>query len=152
MPTLGSYFPEDIKKEYIRHGCLPGKVLYLFCTFTTPQKEKYLALAFVGSPTIFFIINSHISEYIKRSGLEALQVLLRASDHAFLDHDSYVDCSNPRTDLSYDDIERQLLIDTDRIRGELNEASQGEIIRVVHNAKTISPYHKRLILKGLCLK
>jgi hypothetical protein len=149
MGRLGDYFPNGEKQEHLKRYLIAGQVLYLFCPFTHPHKEKYLVLACGGDMPLIFVINSQISAYIQKRGLEQMQVLLRASEYAFLDHDSYVDCSNPRNDLSNADILKQILPDMSRVKGELNAASKAEIVRVVQGARAIAPIEKRMIVTAL---
>jgi hypothetical protein len=42
MAKLGDYLPHKEKGQYIETHLKPGQILYLFCDFTTPPKEKYL--------------------------------------------------------------------------------------------------------------
>jgi hypothetical protein len=61
MPSLGDFFPQDDKEEYVNRNLKPGQILYLFSKFTNPPKEKYLVLACPGSTPLLFVINSRIS-------------------------------------------------------------------------------------------
>lgn len=149
MGRLGDNFPDDVKREYVRRHLVAGQVLYLFCPFTQPQKEKYLVLVCPGMVPLVFVINSEISDFIKKRGLENTQVMLKASEYDFLDHDSYVDCSNVRDDFSYADLMKQLSADTRRIKGELSAASKAAIAAVTQQARTINRIHKRMIVAAL---
>jgi len=42
MPSLGNFFPQLDKEEYINKRFKPGQVLYLFSQFTRPPKENIL--------------------------------------------------------------------------------------------------------------
>jgi len=64
MATLGDYLPHKEKGQYIEAHLKPGQILYLFCDFTTPPKEKYLVLACPGENPLLFIINSEIHPFI----------------------------------------------------------------------------------------
>jgi len=94
MGILGDLFPEHERQKYIGRHLEPGQVLFLFCKFTNPQKEKYLVVACTGKRPLLFVINSRIHPFIeKQPVLLKCQVKLSASDYDFLDHDSFVDCS-----------------------------------------------------------
>jgi hypothetical protein len=66
-----------------------------------------------------------------------------------LEHDSYINCAKVRYDFDELEIRNQILADVGRIRGELNSITKREIIGVVKNSKTISKYHKKLIIDSL---
>lgn len=88
MATLADYFPEAEKLQFIHEHLKPGQIVYLFCDFTTPPKEKYLVLACTQGNPLLFLINSEIHPYIEaRPRLKECQVKICASDYQ-LDHDS----------------------------------------------------------------
>jgi hypothetical protein len=150
MGRLGDFFPKHKKQEYIDRQLKPGQVLYLQCEFINPQKDKYLVLACPGTRPLLFIINSKIPPFIeKHPDLHKCQVKLCASDYSFLDHDSFVDCAKVIDYFDESEIRQQVLDDVGRIKGELNTATRKAIIKAVHNAKSITPRHKRLIVDSL---
>lgn len=104
MATLGDYFPQKEKEQYIDEHLQPGQILYLFCDFTTPPKEKYLVLACPGQNPLLFMINSEIHPFITaRPELSKCQIKLDASEYE-LDHDSYINCSKVIDEFSEEDI------------------------------------------------
>lgn len=106
--TLGDFFPEGDKENYVNRHLKPGQVVYLFSHFTNPPKEKYLVIAYYGTNPLLFTINSKIHPYIaSRPDLSKCQVSLRAMDYDFLDHDSYINCSKVVDSFSEDEIRRQ---------------------------------------------
>ena len=150
MARLGDHFPAEQQQEHITRHLTPGRVLYLFCDFTNPPKEKYLALVCPGPVPLFFVVNSGISTYIQsRPERRTCQVSLPASDHDFLAHDSFLDCSEVVPDLREAEVRRQLVGDIGRIKGELSEAAKAQVISVVQTAHTISAAHKRAIEQAL---
>jgi hypothetical protein len=76
-------------------------------------------------------------------------VLITASDHGFLEHDSYVDCSQVIDSVAEAEIRTQVLADLGRIRGELNANTKQQIIQVVRGARTIPERYKTLIINSL---
>jgi len=152
MGRLGDLFPEGERQEHVSRSRTSGRVLYLFCGFTSPPKEKYVVVVGFDAQQrpLLFIINSDIHPFIRRHpDLLNCQVRLSASDYGFLDHDSFADCSEVIDDFDYQTINEQLILDTGRIKGELSEDTKKEIARVVQAARTIISEHKGLILKSL---
>ena len=149
MPTLGDFFSEDKKREHIARSLKPGQIFYLFCNFTSPQKEKYLILICSEPKHLFFLINSEIHPFIKkRSELNQCQVSLKQNDHNFLDHDSFIDCIDVK-EFHLEEIENQILVDMSRIKGTANQQVIDNIIAAVKTTKTIIPRHKKWILDSL---
>jgi len=150
MGNLGDYFPEQEKHKHIDRQLQPGQVLYLFCRFTTPPKDKYLSLLHLEKRPLLFIINSKIPQFIaERPSMLKSQVKLCSTDYDFLEHDSYINCAEVRDDFDELEIRNQILVDVGRIRGELNPITKREIIEVVKDSKTISKYHMKLIIDSL---
>jgi hypothetical protein len=150
MGRLGNLFSEADKHDYVDRHLRPGQVLYLFCQFTNPPKEKYVVLTYAGPTPLLLVINSRISPFIEhRPELRRCQVKLNASDYDFLDHDSFADCSKVIDSLDKTNIREQVLADLGRAVGELTQATKREIIKAVQDAKTISNHHKRLIIDAL---
>jgi hypothetical protein len=150
MSSLGHFFPESDRMDHIRRQVLPGVVLYLFRSFTKPKKEKYLVLVCGGSVPYLFVINSQIHKFIEdRPHLYELQVRIRESDYDFLDHDSYVDCSRVRIEMSNRDINDQLTSDVSRIKGHLIDRDRTRIAEAVARATTLSRVEKDRILQAL---
>lgn len=150
VSILGNYVPEDLRREFVDSQLIPGQVLYLFDSFVTPPKNKYLVVACSGRRPLLFRINSNINDFTaNRPDLRACQVRVTISDYDFLDHDSYIDCSKVVDDFEEADIKEQLCGDIGRIKGELNSISKKKIVQVTQNARTISPRHKCLIAEAL---
>ena len=150
MSALGDSFPEHDRYEYAKRHFLPGQILYLWCDFTNPPKDKFLLLVCTEERPLLFIINSRINEYLeKRPELFACQITLEAREYDFLSHDSFLDCSNVVDVMDRDDIIGQIASNPIKAKGKLNSATREEVIKVVEKALTISPYHKKLILRSL---
>jgi hypothetical protein len=105
-----------------------------------------------GPKLLFFVINSNIHKYIEiRPELKKCQVIIPEADYDFLDHDSFIDCSNVIDSIDGLEIINQIGKDLSRLKGELNKATKILIIAAVQTAKTVSPYHKKLIIGALSL-
>jgi len=133
--------------KYIRESILPWQVLRLFCHFTTPPKNKHLLLVSIYPHPLLFMVNSHIHPYIKnRSYLKSCQVLLQASQHWFLAHDSYVDCREAYTNFSLDDIVNQVQSDGRRVKGFISDEAQEQILAATKICPVLEKKYKNSIL------
>lgn len=143
---LGDLFPDVERQSFVERHLTPGRVLYLFCGFTNPPKDKLLVLLYSSLTPLLFVINSRIHPFIqKHPELLKCQVVIRASDYDFLQHDSFIDCSQVIEDFDEAAIKEQALGDVSRVRGELSTDTKLEIIRAVQNAPTISKQNKTRI-------
>lgn len=150
MGLLGNLFPEEFINRQIENSLVPGGVFYLSCGFTNPPKEKYVVLVHLDDEPLIFVVNSKIHQFIvSRPDLNRCQVKLNADDYPFLSHDSYLDCSNPITEMTRNEIVGQVRSDLDRIIGVLNDITLAEVIEVVNSARTISQDQKRRIISYL---
>jgi hypothetical protein len=92
----------------------------------------------------FFFINTKINEYIKnKPNLLGLQYELNAKDYAFLDHDSYLSCSNLITRKKTDIVE-SIAEGRTTIKGTLSETDIKEVLQVVRHSKVFSEATKRV--------
>lgn len=150
MTSLGDYFPEEDREKYVDRGLKSGQVLYLFCEFTHPPKDKYLLLACYTDPPLLFVVNSQIPRFVQaRPELLASQVKLSPRDYPFLEHDSFLDCSNVINSLDEDAIRNQLLADLSRLKGEVHQRTKAQIIEAVRRSRTVSEADRELIVHSL---
>ncbi len=151
MTVLGDFFPDDDVRDHIERQLAPGRVLYLRCEFISPAKDKYLVLLSKESKCLLFMINSKIARFIQADKhLLACQVKLDASKYGFLDHDSWLNCIDVKSML-LEEIQKQLVQDLSRIKGELNSETIIQIRKAVQQAQTLSPAHKKRILASLTI-
>lgn len=116
MPIWDSLHPED-RRKHIHASLTPGRALQLRCDFTTPPKDKYLVLACVEPEPLFLVINSKINELIqRRAWLLQCQVRINQEDHHFLQHHSYIDCTNAYN-IALGTIYDQIESDIGRLKG-----------------------------------
>ena len=150
MGKLGDHFPDDLKQDYIDRHLVPGQVLYLFCDFTDPPKEKYLVLACVEPEPLLFVINSSIPAFIaRRPDMRRCQVRVTTSTHPFLDHDSFINCAETIPLSDQPNMRQQLLTGVGRIKGTLDDAARRQVLNAVRAAVTVSPSYKKAIEDGL---
>ena len=75
MGNLGEHFPESWRRAAARRQIAAGNVLYLFCHFTTPEKDKFVVVASDGAVPLLLVINSDIRPFVqKKPHLLACQV------------------------------------------------------------------------------
>lgn len=106
------------------------------CPYTTPIKNKYIAIVCFNPNPHGFLINTKICPYVqKRPELLACQVLISAEKYGFLGHDSYIDCSNV---LSFKGSKLRSI-------QSIQNNTRKEIKKVVSATKLIAPIYKKLI-------
>lgn len=150
MARLGDHFPDDEKDAYLKSHLVPGQVLYLFCPFTRPPKDKYVVLLTMSPQPLLFVVNSRIPAFAaKRPHLAGCQVLIDAMDHSFLDHDSFINCAEVIDALDREAVLSQLRADTSRLRGCVSPPVMAEIVDAVNGARTITSMHKKAVLSAL---
>ena len=143
-------FPRENRQEYLERTLHPGRIVYLFCDFTAPPKNKYLLLAHVGSPPLLFIINSSIPAFVReKHWLSSCQVKLAATDYECLSHDSHLDCSEVITAFDGQAMRNQLLADVRRLKESISADTKRQVLRAVTGAYTISGVHKSMVLNSL---
>jgi len=95
--NLGELFPDPFKADYARRNLEVGSVLKLYVKDTTPPKEKRFIIVgekIDGLCLATVYINSDINEKINYTPeLKELHLPFQARGRAYLDHDSFVDCS-----------------------------------------------------------
>lgn len=135
--------------EQVNNAFAPGQILHLFCIFTEPSKYKFLVLVSV-EPLLFFFINSEINSF-KRNKPDLLnaQIEIKKSDYTFLDHDSFIDCSQVIEYFTKKEIEIQLEHDINNIKIKIDEATKKKILEAVKISKTITPVCKDAIIASL---
>jgi len=69
-----------------------GSIVYTWCDFCTPAKNKYLLVASLEPNFLILVINSVINQFYISNGLDRFHVLISLEDHPFLEHDSHASC------------------------------------------------------------
>ena len=106
------------------------------CRYTTPLKDKFVAVVCTNPNPHGFLINTGIAPFVKkRPDFLACQVMIEVSRYSFLAHNSYIDCSRLRSFKSGE---------LHSIQGINNNTRRG-IRRVVSASRLLAPVHKKLI-------
>ncbi len=148
MSTFKNLFPEGFNdaNKIVYKNLEKGTVLRMFVQDTNPPKVKiFIVLGLhynkVALGTLF--VNSEINENINFSTeLQSLQYKLYKDECLFLNHDSYVDCSN----IQQRDNETILIKvndDNTRVLGCLSPETFEEIRKMIISAETIRGRYKK---------
>jgi hypothetical protein len=149
--NLGDAFSPEDKLEAFRRNFHAGRILYLFCGFTKPApKEKFIVLGCTTPQPRVLVINSKVSEFIKRRPrLLSAQIILKVTDYECFHHDSYIDCTKAVDYFNQPIIEKQILREMSRIKLCLSEETTGAVIKAIEAAETIPLRSKVWMLDAL---
>jgi hypothetical protein len=94
---LGDFFPEDLQNARFNDKIEVGSVLKYFVEDTTPPKYKRMIVIGITDDKVTVAtvyINSELNTNVFRNKrMQALQIPIKKENRAYLEHDSYVDCS-----------------------------------------------------------
>ncbi len=149
MVNLGESFPGSFREDYSKRIFTPGSVFRAYTDLTTPPKVKIFVilsvrsdLACVGS----LFVNSEINiNYFPTPALRDLNLSLSKEDFDFLDHDSFLDCSQikeMRLEMLYDMAKN----DPGIFLGGLDNETLMLAINTAREAPTIAPIYIRRFL------
>jgi len=110
------------------------------CRHTKPSpKDKFVLIAYIDPSPYGFLINSKINNYIQnRDYLLCCEAEIIASEHDFLNYNSYVDCT-----AAFPFNAGELISS----RGFLSDAGQAEVIKAVGLCPVLERIHKNRILQ-----
>jgi hypothetical protein len=92
--SLSGAFPETLKKDFAERNIGIGSVIKIYDSVA--GKEKWHLIAGVSDDKIMMAsvrINSELNENYASGARRRYYWLIKKEDNAFLEHDSYVDCS-----------------------------------------------------------
>jgi hypothetical protein len=122
-----------------------GCVIEVFAAHITPPKKKYFVVCCLDAPLLGFFVNSAIREYVaRRPRLKAAQVPLLKAEHAFLRHDSWLDCSDIHT-FTIEFLEREVRTNPPALLGQLSANARAAMLTAVGNGYTLAGDHIRRI-------
>lgn len=141
--TLSDRFPLSMRANFCARHIQSGSVFRLFVDGTNPPKFKILVILATcndGQNTLAgcLYVNTEINTNCLRTPeLQALQLTLPCSDHGFLTHDSFLDCSF-LLEIPVQQIEHFFQADGDVYLGELPTGVLNTAKTMVASAKSIS--------------
>jgi hypothetical protein len=119
--ALGSAFPRGFVEAQIQRQLKPGTVIKMRQTMDdgTIHEKRFVVVA-VSDQTVTFVINTAISAFLQaRPALLKCQVAMRVANHAFMAHDSHVDCSRTRS-YATNEVVRDLVTQPDWVLGTIS--------------------------------
>jgi len=135
--SLGDAFPSSFKDSFSNRKLKPGAVFRLHVPHTTPPKIKRFVVLGIDANKIelaFIFINSNPAP---NPALRSLQLRLPVGKCPFLDHDSYLDCSQVY-EWELQTVKNQLMNSLDVHIGELNSGILKNACNAVASAKTVA--------------
>ncbi len=137
--VIGDYLSDEQKRQYIHSRLVPGAVIYRFCDFTKPPKPKYLLVVQVQEKIAVLVINSTINRFTQsHKYLLDSQVSVDQTSHTFLDHDSFINCSEAEY-LDTTDLIEEIMADMDKIKGKITNQLKAAVIVTIQDSFTLSP-------------
>ena len=148
--SLGDALSPEIKLHYIRERLIPGAIFHCYCEFTTPAKHKFIVIGRAQPPTIVFLINSDISPWLQaRPHLRDCQVGIHKSDHDFLTHDSFLDCTQAERRVSLEQLEHAMMKELTTFKGWLTANEREAVLYAVKVCRTLSAKEKDWLTEAL---
>lgn len=146
MSLLSDAFSEKDRESFANRNLKIGAVIKVFVSDTHPPKEKRLVLVGISYDQVYYasiFLNTEVNAKIfTTTALKDLHVELKAEERAYLDHDSFADCSQiqkRKADWLFEIISH----DPSKVLGELNEADLEILQEKIKSAPTISPALKK---------
>ncbi len=128
----------------------PGGVIHAFCYACKPPKDKFFVIGAIEPKPLLLVINSRLNCYVsERPKLHACHVAISGNNYTFLRHDSWVSCCDAFTDLSYDDLERELQYNPNASLGRLLDEDLLAVSQAIEISPTMQRKHKRILLQSL---
>lgn len=146
-PNLGAFFPPEYQKAHREKNLRPGAVFKIYVKSTNPPKIKRIVILGINEEKTLIghiFINSNINlQRLDTDELRNLQIYLEASHREYLDHNSYLDCSD-LIPFPVADLERLYRADSSILLGHLSAEELAEARAKAATARTIRPKYKRM--------
>ncbi len=145
--------PGESKKALQKLKIVPGAIVHIFCPYIVNPHEKFVVLVHVDCEddlVLVFLINSEIHPLIKYNPDKSVcQVEMPVATYSFLDHDSFLDCSEVQEEFGYEELAAHLSGKPEDHKGSLGKDELHKVLQVVKGAKTIPDADKELIINSL---
>jgi hypothetical protein len=137
--ALGSAFPRGFVEAQIQRQLKPGTVIKMRQVMDDGViHEKRFVVIAVSEHTITFVINTAISAFLRaRPALLKCQVTMPVADHAFMSHDSHVDCSRTRT-YATNEVVRDLATQPDWVLGTISDELRTAMVAAIKFSPLLS--------------
>ena len=118
-----------------------GSIVDIFVAHITPPHRKFYVVCCFEPMVLGFFINSGINPYIqKRPRMLEAQVRVTKADHPFLDHDSWLDCTEVHT-FTRTYLEREIRTNPEADCGDIAAAVEREMLGVIVRSHTLAGDH-----------
>jgi len=146
MSSLADAFPEEERRRFAADNLTIGTVIKAFVSDTRPPKEKRLIIMGMSYDKICVAavyINTELNANIfPTEELRNLNFFIESINRNYIDHDSYVDCSNLHI-LRKELLQKIIQSDTNRVLGIVSDDDYKVLRDLIKSAKTIKPSLKK---------
>ena len=146
MTDLSDLFPQSFRDDFAERNIQVGSVIRVFVKDTTPPKVKYFIVIGFSDDKVLLgtvFINSTINQNIFNTEyLKGLNIPLDSQMYDFIDHNSFVDCSDIK-ERSFAEIKQLISNDSECSKGVVFNETMKIISTTLANASTISLNKKR---------
>ncbi len=144
--SLAEQFPEHARKAFAQEHLRAGAVVRRMVPDTRPPKIKRCIIVGISDDLVsvgVVYINSDINfNVLPTKELQELQFPVSTAGRDYVEHDSFVDCSQLR-EHGYAALLRETQNEPGIILGQVSPADLTTIYSLVKGAKTISPKLKK---------
>lgn len=146
MTDLSDLFPQSFRDDFADRNIQVGSVIRVFVKDTTPPKVKYFIVIGFSNDKVLLgtvFINSTINQNVFNTEyLKGLNISLDAQMYDFIDHNSFVDCSDIK-ERNFVEIKHLVSNDPECSKGVVSEETMRIILTTLANTSTISLNKKR---------
>lgn len=145
-PKLGARFPSTTQNDFKKRTLSPGAVFRIKVTDTKPPKTKRILVLAIDKEVVSvgsLYINTEINGRVLRTHeLQRLQMPLAAEGRVYLDHDSFLDCSQLH-ELPLMELQRLYDSNIEAYLGHMSTEDLAHAKKLAGNARTIEEKLKR---------
>jgi hypothetical protein len=148
--ALGSAFPRGFVEAQIQRQLKPGTVIKMRQIMDDGAiHEKRFVVVAVSEHAVTFVINTAISAFLQaRPALLKCQVTMSVADHAFMSHNSHVDCSRTLT-YATNEVVRDLVTQLDWVLGTISAELRSAMVAAIKFSPTLSANEAAHLCKSL---
>lgn len=144
--SLSDFLPDKLKNEFADQNLKVGTVIRKLAKDTTPPKKKRFIIIGIDRDKVKIgtvYINTDLNTNVFRNDyLKSLQIKIRAKDNTFIEHDSYVDCSEIY-EKEYIDLYEYISHNPNEVLGSADEKDMINILTAIKTSRTIEPKNKK---------
>ncbi|WP_141213448.1 hypothetical protein [Pseudomonas mandelii] len=127
-----------------------GSVVYTWCDFCTPPKNKYLLVVSLSPRLLVLVINSEINQFYVVKGQQQFHVLVPQAEHPFLQHNSHACCIEAIEAFDLTFMHASLLANYSAFhRGHITSRCLKDVYDAVQTQKIMRKVYKAEIVSAL---